>query len=80
MKTQIYMPNITLAIPDSLHKKLRIHSEIRWSEVIRKMLEKRIEDFETMEQIASKSKLTKKDADEIALKVKKGIAKRHGLI
>jgi len=74
------MANITLAIPDSLHERLKKHSEIRWSEVIRTMLEKRLEDFETMERIVSKSKLTQKDADEIARKIKRGIAKRHGLI
>jgi len=68
------MPNITLAIPNELHKKLRKYSEIRWSQVIKKMLEKRLEDLETME------KLTKKDVDEIGDLIKKGIAKRHGLI
>ena len=74
------MVNITLAIPDELHKKLKFHSEIRWSEVIRKMLEQRLDDFEEMEKIVSKSKLTQKDADEISKKIKRGIAKRHGLI
>ena len=80
MKTQNLMVNITLAIPDELHKKLKFHSEIRWSEVIRKMLEQRLDDFEEMEKIVSKSKLTQKDADEISKKIKRGIAKRHGLI
>ncbi len=74
------MPNITLSIPDSLHKKLKKHREIRWSEVMRAMLEKRLEDFERMEEIAFKSKLTQKDVNEISEKIKKGIAKRHGLI
>ena len=80
MKTQNFMANITLAIPDDLHKRLKAHSEIRWSDVIRKMLENRLNDFEEMEKIVSKSKLTQKDVDEISKKIKKGIAKRHGLI
>ena len=73
------MPNITLSIPDSLHKKLKQHREIRWSEVIRIMLEKRLHDLEIMENIANKSKLTKKDIEKIGEEIKKGIAKRHGL-
>ena len=32
------MPNITLAIPEDLHTKMKEHSEIRWSEVVRKSI------------------------------------------
>ena len=73
------MPNITLAISDELHKKLRTHNEIRWSEVIRKILEKRLEDLETFDKVASKSKFTEKDLENIGEKIKEGIAKRHGI-
>ncbi|MFH1311302.1 MAG: hypothetical protein ABIH65_02760 [Nanoarchaeota archaeon] len=73
------MPNITLAIPNELHKKLRSHSEIRWSDVIRKILEKRLQDLEIMDEIVSKSKLTEKDVEEIGEKIKEGIARRHGI-
>ena len=79
MKTQILMPNITLAIPDELHKRLKRHKEIRWSEAIRAMLEKRIEDLEFMDDLTKNSKLTMKDVEEIGSKIKRGIAKRHGL-
>lgn len=74
------MANITLSIPDELHKKLKKHKEIRWSEAIRAILEKRIEDLEFMDNIAKNSKLTMKDVEEIGTKIKRGIAKRHGLI
>jgi len=70
------MANITLAIPDELHKKMRRFSEMRWSEIARRAIEQRINDLETMEKIASKSKLTKKDAIEIAKKIKRAAAKR----
>ena len=79
VKTQILMPNITLAISDELHKKLRSHNEIRWSEVIRKILEKRLSDLETMDEIVSRSKLTEEDVGEIGDKIKEGIARRHGI-
>ncbi len=32
------MPNITLSIPDDVYKKMKEHSEIRWSEVVRKAI------------------------------------------
>ncbi len=80
VKTQNSMPNITLSIPDSLHKRLKKHREIRWSEVIRAMLEKRLEDLEMMDNLTKNSKLTMKDVEEIGAKVKRGIAKRHGLL
>jgi len=74
------MTNMTLSIPSELHKKMKKMSDIRWSEIARQAIEQRINDLETIEKIVSKSKLTKKDADEIAKKIKKGIAKKHRLI
>ncbi len=71
---------MTLSIPEELHKKMKKHSDIRWSEIARRSIEQRINDLEAMEKITSKSKLTQKDADEIAEKIKRGIAKRHGLL
>ena len=73
------MANITLAIPDALHKKLRKHSEIRWSEVIRQVLQKNLEDLELMDKILKKSKLTQRDVEEISKKIDSRVAKRLGL-
>ena len=67
---------MTLAIPEELHKKMKGFSDIRWAEVARNAIEQRIEDLEVMNRIASKSKLTKKDVDEISKKIKKGVTKR----
>ena len=63
------MPNVTLAIPEELHEKMKKHSEIRWSEVVRKTITEKIEDMEMMEKLISKSKLTKNDVKEIAHKI-----------
>ncbi|MBU2104841.1 MAG: hypothetical protein KKF67_03670 [Nanoarchaeota archaeon] len=70
------MVNITLSIPEDLHKKMKLFSELRWSEIARRAIQQRIEDLEVMEKIASKSKLTKKDADEISKKIKSAAAIR----
>ena len=64
------MTNITLAIPNDLHEKMKLHSEIRWSEVVRKSIFRKVEILDAMNKIAVKSKLTKKDIDEISHKIK----------
>lgn len=70
------MVNITLAVPDELKKKLQTHEEINWSAVIRKALLEHLRDIEILESITKKSKLTEKDADEIAKKINSSLAKR----
>ena len=64
------MTNITLAISEDLHARMKLHSEIRWSEVVRKSISKKVEMLEMMNKIAQKSKLTKKDVDEISHLIK----------
>jgi len=68
--------NMTLAIPDELHEKMKKMSEIRWSEIARQAIAQRIEDLEVMNRIAAKSKLTKKDVEEISEKIKSSAAKK----
>lgn len=70
------MTNMTLAIPEELAKRMKKLSEVRWSEVARKAIEERVNDLEVMNKIASKSKLTKKDVEEISKKIKSSMAKK----
>jgi len=43
------MTNITLSIDNEVHKKMKDYSEIRWSEFVRKCIQKRIEQLQTIE-------------------------------
>lgn len=70
------MTNITLSIPEELHNKMKLFSEIRWSEIARKAIEQKVNDLEVIEKIASKSRFTKKDAEEISKKIKRASALR----
>lgn len=74
------MANITLSIPDDVYKKMKKMKEFRWSEIARQAIIERINDFEVMESIAKKSKLTKKDVEELSKKIKKSAAKRFNEI
>ena len=73
------MTNITLSINDSIYKKMKIHSEIKWSEFVRKIIEKRIAQLESIdsnewenlkflgdEKQLSKSWLSKEDDEAFA--------------
>ncbi len=65
--------NITLSLPEEIHEIMRKHKEIRWSEVARKAIVTEVRKLAIMDRIASKSRLTMKDIEEINEKVKKGL-------
>ncbi len=73
------MSNVTLAISDDLHNKMKNHSEIRWSEVVRKSISEKIDDLEMMDKLTKKSKLTQKEVDNIAKRIDSSVAKKLGL-
>ena len=69
----IKVPNVTLSIPEALHEKMKKHSEIRWSEVVRKSISEKIEDLDVMDKLTRRSKLTQADVDEIAHKINRDV-------
>jgi len=42
------MTNITLSIDDNIYKKMKRYSEVKWSEFVRKCVQKRIEELESI--------------------------------
>lgn len=74
------MTNMTLALPEELHKLMQKHKEIKWSEIARQALWTQAKKLELMDKILSKSELTEEDAEIIGHKIKHGIAKKHGLV
>lgn len=74
------MTNMTLAIPEDLHRIMKKHKDTRWSEVARHAIWEKARKLELMDKLLSNSKLTEEDALELGKKINLGIAKRHGLI
>ena len=70
------MTNMTLALNDNLHKRMQHFSEIRWSEVARKAIEKKVHDLELLEKLTSESKLTEKDVEELSDIINSNVAKK----
>lgn len=54
------MTNVTLAVPEELHKIMKNHPEIRWSEVARQAMWEYARKLELLNSITEKSKLTEK--------------------
>ncbi|MFH1682315.1 MAG: hypothetical protein ABIA37_00815 [Candidatus Woesearchaeota archaeon] len=67
------MPNLTLSISEELHTRMKEHSEIRWSEVVRKTISEKIETLELLDQLTNKSKLTKKEVNIISHKINREV-------
>ena len=51
------MTNITLSIDDEVYNKMKKHSEVKWSEFVRKIIKKRIEELETLETSSDKESI-----------------------
>ena len=71
------MPIITLSIPEDLKKEMDKTKFINWSEIAREAIRERVSQLAILNAIASKSKLTDKDAIEIGRKIKKSMWKRY---
>ena len=70
------MTNMTLAIPEELHTRMKKHSEIRWSEVVRKSIAEKVETLEMIEKLGKKSKLTHEDISSLAKKIDASVAEK----
>ena len=64
------MGNITLSIPEDVHKNMRHFSEVKWSEVARKAIIDKLEALSLAERLAKKSRLTQRDVEEFSKKLK----------
>ncbi len=71
------MPNLTLSVPEDLYAEMRKHPEIRWSEIARQALAKKLEDLRQLDAILAKSKLTEKDVEDLSATIKRGVGERY---
>ena len=71
------MVNVTFAVPEELHKVMKKHSEIKWSEIARRALWEHAKKIELMEKLVAKSELTEEQAEAIGRKIKAGLRKKY---
>lgn len=70
------MGNITLSIPDDVHKDMKQFAEVKWSEVARRAIIEKLKSLKLAEHLIKKSKLTDKDVEEFSDKIKSIATKR----
>ncbi len=71
------MVSITLSVPEELKKEMDETKEINWSEVARAAIKQKLSQIRILKEIASKSKLTEKDALELGRKINKSLHERY---
>lgn len=62
------MTNVTLSIEDSVYKRMRRHSEIKWSEFVRKAIKERLGQLDMLEHNPAKESILTMLASEEVLK------------
>ncbi len=62
------MTNVTLSIEDSVYKRMRKHSEVKWSEFVRKAIKERLDMLDTLERNPTKESILTMLASEEVLK------------
>ena len=62
------MTNITLSIEDSVYKKMKEHSEIKWSELVRKSIKTHLYELEILSKHKAKESILTMLASENVLK------------
>ncbi len=70
------MGTISVSVNNELKKKMLEIDEINWSAIARKAFEEKIGEVEFLKGLASKSRLTEKDAQALSDKINRGIAKK----
>ena len=61
------MTNITLSIDNEIYKKMRKHSEVKWSEFVRKIIQIRVNELEGLEKNKNKESILTMLASEAVL-------------
>jgi len=69
------MANLTLFLPDELKDRMEEHKQIRWSQVVRNIIQEELEDLEETERLAKKSRLTAQDVNTLSKKVDEAMGK-----
>jgi len=57
------MVNMTLSIPEELHKKMQKHSEFKWSEIARKAFEEKVSDAILIDDLKAIARAEKEHAE-----------------
>lgn len=67
---------MTLALDAEMAKEVRLHPEIRWSEVAREAIRRKLQELHALDAAFANSQLTQADIDRLARKMNANMLKR----
>lgn len=70
------MTTLSVSVPEDLKKQMSELEEVNWSAIARKAFEEKVVEIKFLKKLASKSKLTEKDATELSRKISRGMAEK----
>ena len=71
------MPNVTIAIPEELKKRMDACETVNWSGVARQAIERQLDDLEFIKEFKKDSSMTEEDAVRLGRLVNKGLSERY---
>ena len=72
------MPNINLALDKETARWVRAHPDIRWSEVARQAIRRKIRELHALDVAFSNSKLDRTDIERLSQNVKERLLRETG--
>ena len=63
------MPNLTLVIPEKTKNRMAKHSSVRWSNVVRTVIESKLDSFEKADRLACSGNLSTEKLRPISEKI-----------
>lgn len=72
------MPNMTLALDEATARDVKAHPEIRWSEVARQAIRRKLNELHALDAAFADSELSPADIRRLARKANEGLLKRLG--
>jgi hypothetical protein len=70
------MANPEIRFPDDLVRRMQKHRTIQWDSFLHQAVRRKLDEIEVLEAIATKSKLTEEQAEELGHLVKAGQRRR----
>lgn len=70
------MPNVTIAVPEDMHREMKRHSTIKWPEVMRRAIARELDLLHALDRVFAESKMTEEDAIRLGREVRHAAAEK----
>ena len=71
------MPNMTFSLPPDLHREIRRHPEVKWSDVVRKAIRREVDRLHAYDRLLAGSTLTERDSVELGREIRRAASRRR---